>query len=537
MIGFRKTSISLGSLSINNSYIITKNEGAQMNDDKINELIVSQLHKYSNILEKHFHDIVDIEFVLENGELFILSSKPRKCSRIANVKVAMDMFCEGIITPFEVIKKIPYNDLAYLIDEMHLVDSNSLCKITSGIPAGIGSTAGISCSSYEEALNLIEQREPFIYCVFELAPHDIDIVVSTFCRGVITFRGGISSHAAVVCRALELPCVTNITDRDILEETISNHKALTIDGTDGTVYSGIGQFHKNNIYRPEIQMLYKLLRLMIKNNIVNNEITPHLWRLWDVFLGNRYNHSMTKKQFVERSSHKNISFQHPSQEEISKICTELTCVQDSHILIEDLIKYLINALSSKVPLGSHHLYLKPLLDPMKTISTDSFVNKDCKYSVYTQLTGIEFHHINRYIDYLIDIYSIKIYFSSSIEIEDEADEKALISHLNFLDYTNPKGESIIINTYHADRLAIYINNVLVSQRDLTTIYHLLRRRQYHFNWYKENNTSSREIRAYLESQNLASNLHLYGLCQQLHFVDNFRITKLGISYIGGQYEQ
>ena len=102
-----------------------------MNDDKIKELIVSQLHKYSNLLENHFHDIVDMEFVLENGELFILSANPRKCSRIANVKIAMDMFCEGIITPFEVIKKISYNDLACLMDEIHLVDSNSLCKITS----------------------------------------------------------------------------------------------------------------------------------------------------------------------------------------------------------------------------------------------------------------------------------------------------------------------------------------------------------------------------------------------------------------------
>lgn len=508
-----------------------------MNDDKINELIVSQLHKHSLILEKYFHDIVEMEFVLENGKLYILSASPSKCSRIAKVNIAVDMFCEGTITPFEIIKKIPYNDLAYLLDETHLVDSKSLSKITSGIPAGIGSAAAISCSSYGDALNLIEQQEPFIYCVFELAPYDIDILESRFCQGVIAFRGGISSHAAVVCRSLELPCITGIADQDVLMENISNHKALTIDGTDGTIYAGIGQLEKNNVHRPEIQMLYKLLRLMIKNNIVNSEITPPLWRLWDVFMGHRYNQSITKKQFVERSSHKNISFHHPSQEEISKICTDLTCVNNSHILIEDLIQYLINALSSNVPLGSHYLYLKPLLDPMKTITTDSFIKNDCKYSRYTQLTGIEFHHINRYIDYLIDIYSIKIYYLSSIETDYEIDKQPLISDLNFLDYTNPKGESIIINTYHADRLAIYINNILVSQNDLTIIYHFLRRRQYHFTWYEENNVSSREIRNYLESQNLTSNLHLYGLCQQLQFVDNFRITKLGISYIGGQYEQ
>lgn len=508
-----------------------------MNDEKTNELLVNQLHNCSDILERLFCDIVNMEFVIENGELFILSAHPGKCSRIAKVKVAMDMFCEGIITPFEVIKKIAYNDLAYLIDEEHLVNRQSLCKITSGIPAGIGSATGIGCSSHEEALSLINQGESFIYCVIELSPFDIEIVTSTFCRGVITIRGGFTSHAGVVCRGLGLPCIAGIGDQKTLAEIISNHNSLTIDGSDGTVYSGIGQFQQNNICRPEIQMLYKLLRLMIKNNIVNNEISPPLWRLWDVFLGHRYNQSKTIKRLVERSTDENISFHHPSIETISEIYTELCYIQDAHLLIEDLIRYLTNALSSSVPLGRHYLYMKPLVDPMKTITTDSVYKNDCKYSTYTQLTGVEFHHINRYIDYLIDIYSVKIYFLSRIEIEDDIDQEAFNSHFNFLDYTNPKGESIILNSFNTDRIALYVNDALVSQNDLPLVYHLLRRRQYHFNWYEENNVSSREIRNYLESKNLASNMHLYSLCHNLHFVDNFTITKLGNSYIGGEYEQ
>ena len=130
------------------------------------------------------------------------------------------------------------------------------------------------------------------------------------------------------------------------------------------------------------------------------------------------------------------------------------------------------------------------MDEIKYLETD-------RYTEYagTQLTGIEFFHINKFVDFLIDIYSIKIYFCTPFykyDIEDELGD--CFSPLNYLDYTNPNGESLIINTYKANEIAIYINDVFIPSDELPKVYHLLRRRKYYWSWYKDNITPELEHR-------------------------------------------
>ncbi len=169
------------------------------------------------------------------------------------------------------------------------------------------------------------------------------------------------------------------------------------------------------------------------------------------------------------------------------------------------------------------------MDEIKYLETD-------RYTEYagTQLTGIEFFHINKFVDFLIDIYSIKIYFCTPFykyDIEDELGD--CFSPLNYLDYTNPNGESLIINTYKANEIAIYINDVFIPSDELPKVYHLLRRRKYYWSWYKDNNISKRMIIDYLNRNGFQDNIKskLYYLCKEMHLIRNDKLTPVGVSLL------
>ena len=83
----------------------------------MNKSIFTELEHYGEILEKHFHDMMDVEFTVENGKLYILSARIGKRSKLANLKIVMSMFCEGKMSVEDVIKKIPYQQIEDLLDE------------------------------------------------------------------------------------------------------------------------------------------------------------------------------------------------------------------------------------------------------------------------------------------------------------------------------------------------------------------------------------------------------------------------------------
>ena len=87
----------------------------------MNKSIFTELEHYGEILEKHFHDMMDVEFTVENGKLYILSARIGKRSKLANLKIVMSMFCEGKMSVEDVIKKIPYQQIEDLLDEEKLV--------------------------------------------------------------------------------------------------------------------------------------------------------------------------------------------------------------------------------------------------------------------------------------------------------------------------------------------------------------------------------------------------------------------------------
>ena len=315
----------------------------------MNEHIIRKLKQYADILENHFHDMMDIEFTVENGEIYILSARAGRRTVLANLKIVVSLFCEGKMDVEDVIKKIPYQQIGEFLDNEIFVGANELKLLGQGMPACEGGIAAKVCFTAFEAERFISKKEKFIICQEELLPEIIEIICSKYCCAVITARGGMTSHAAVVCRGLGIPCVSGFGNLDEMKKQIQIFgDEITVDGNSGKIYSGIGKFEKSNSSLMEIKILYELLLVVIRNNIITGVTAPLVWRLWDtIVLNKRYGKDNTK-QLVLKKEISYISFVKPKKHEIESIYSKLQYVENGNIIIEDLTSFLFDEISAKV---------------------------------------------------------------------------------------------------------------------------------------------------------------------------------------------
>jgi len=506
----------------------------------MDKFITEELKKYVPILETHFHDMVDMEFTIEKGVFYVLSARIGKRTAIANIKIIISMFLEGKIDVNDLVLKLPYPQIEDLLNEYCLTNSNKLISLAKGLPASTGIGIGTVCFSQEEASHLIDKQENFIYCKYECERKDIEVISSSYCQGVMTLYGGMTSHAAIVCRGMKLACVTGIRlNFEELKKQLLLHKGkVTIDGSRGTIYGGIGEVYKRNCNLTEIKILYELLKTIIKYNIVNNKTAPNVWRLWDVVvLDKRYARENTTKRKIDKVNIQYRNFRQPSQNNINEIKQNLYNIENDDLIIRGFVEFMISVLSTQVSLGSHYLYMRPLLDPIKSIHFFDTKHQRHNDLAGYQLTGIEFFNINQFIDYFIDISSIKIYFETEFYYPDDHEEiQGEYFPINYLDYTNPKGESLIINAYNAAKALVYINEAVVPAEKLALVYHLVRRRTYHWSWYEENYVTRNEILHYLTSKSYLSREHtrMYYLCEEMNLINGTDLTFIGLSLLGGR---
>lgn len=210
--------------------------------EKIFPDIYTQLCEIAEKLEKHYRDMQDMEFTVEKRKLYMLQTRTGKRTANAGVKIAVDMVKEGIISKEEAIKRIPANSLQQLLHKQ--IKGNHVKPIAKGLPASPGAATGKICFSPDKAAE-IGDEEKIILVREETTPDDIHGVVKS--QGVLTARGGITSHAAVVSRGLGIPCVAGCESLKINEKEgfmevnkliLKEGYTITIDGTTGNVILG-----------------------------------------------------------------------------------------------------------------------------------------------------------------------------------------------------------------------------------------------------------------------------------------------------------
>jgi len=195
-------------------------------------------------LEAHFRDIQDIEFTVQDGKLFMLQTRSGKRSTQAALKIAVDMAEGGLITREEAVRNINAGQLDQLLHPMLDPDAEKTV-LAKGLPASPGAASGELVFDADEAVHLKAQGHTVILARIETSPEDVQGMHAAV--GILTTRGGMTSHAAVVARGMGRPCVVGASSVvvDLERETLSAggtllHKGdvVTIDGSTGQIIKG-----------------------------------------------------------------------------------------------------------------------------------------------------------------------------------------------------------------------------------------------------------------------------------------------------------
>ena len=193
-------------------------------------------------LEKNFRDAQDFEFTIEEGQLFLLQTRDAKRSAWARLKIAVDLVGEGLISPAEGLHRIEALDLTTLARRRIKGDSAEL--LGKGVPAGIGVATGAVAVTLDAARALVAQGKRVILVRAEIETQDIDGIA--IAEGVLTARGGRTSHAAVVARELGKVAIVGCDGLEFCGDgackvgnrRLDNGDLISLDGESGQIYAG-----------------------------------------------------------------------------------------------------------------------------------------------------------------------------------------------------------------------------------------------------------------------------------------------------------
>ncbi|HYK98957.1 MAG TPA: pyruvate, phosphate dikinase [Candidatus Acidoferrales bacterium] len=212
--------------------------------------VYEQFEKIAKRLEKHYRDAQDLEFTIERGKLYMLQTRSAKRTARAAVKIATDMVAEGAITKDEALKRVDPAQVEQLLlprfDEKAVEKARSAGRyLTKGLNASPGAATGRAVFDADRAVELKGAKQLVVLVRPETSPDDFHGMVAA--TGILTARGGSTSHAAVVARGLGLPCVSGAAalDIDLAKremrvggKVVREGDEISIDGTTGEVFAG-----------------------------------------------------------------------------------------------------------------------------------------------------------------------------------------------------------------------------------------------------------------------------------------------------------
>ncbi|MBI2865917.1 MAG: pyruvate, phosphate dikinase [Chloroflexi bacterium] len=206
--------------------------------------LYAQLEGVARLLEGHFRDMQDVEFTIESGRLYVLQTRSGKRSGKAAVKVAVDMASEGTLSREEAVLRVTPEDIRDLLHR-RIEAPEKYQPIAQGLGAAPGAATGVVVFHPLEAVAVMRRNERVILVRPETSPDDIQGIAAA--AGVLTSRGGLTSHAAIVTRAMGRPCICGAEEIKIdlndgyfeaRRSRVRRGEIITIDGNTGYVYLG-----------------------------------------------------------------------------------------------------------------------------------------------------------------------------------------------------------------------------------------------------------------------------------------------------------
>ncbi len=214
---------------------------------KVNPKVYEQLCDIRKILEKHYHDMQDMEFTIQEGKLYMLQTRSGKRTIFSWLRSQVEMVEEGLIDKRTAVSRVPageFNKLFAPILDQNEIKKAGIKPLTIGLNASPGGACGQVVFSAEDAESWAKQGKEVILVRTETSPEDIGGMAVS--KGVVTCRGGMTSHAAVVARGMGCPCVSgageivvNFASKsfEVNGQTIKEGDYISIDGFSGCVYN------------------------------------------------------------------------------------------------------------------------------------------------------------------------------------------------------------------------------------------------------------------------------------------------------------
>jgi len=216
---------------------------------KWNPAVYNQLLESTTMLEKHYRDIQDFEYTVQDGKLYMLQTRNGKRTGPAAVRIAVEMVQEGLIDKKEAILRVDPQQLDQLLHPvLDPASKKTLTKLAVGLPASPGAAVGTIVFTADDAV-IAAAKSPVILVRKETVPDDIHGM--EVAKGIVTSRGGMTSHAAVVCRGMGTPCVAGAEAVDVNEHkktvtvtvggktvVLKEGDWVSLDGSTGEVFAG-----------------------------------------------------------------------------------------------------------------------------------------------------------------------------------------------------------------------------------------------------------------------------------------------------------
>ncbi len=241
-----------------------------------------ELHKIQRSLEKHYHDMLDIEFTIQEGTLYMLQCRVGKRNGPAAVKMAIEMFKEKLITKEEAVMRVQPAQLDELLHP--IIDPKAEAQVTTiakGLPAGPGGAAGQVVFTANDAVAWAKEGKKVILVREETNPEDIEGMRAA--QAILTARGGMTSHAALVARGWGKCCIVGAGSIKVSVEdktfTVGNVVVkegdwVTLNGSKGNVYLGELNMIKAAEENPDFQAFMKICDQVRKLKVRTNADTP-----------------------------------------------------------------------------------------------------------------------------------------------------------------------------------------------------------------------------------------------------------------------
>lgn len=257
--------------------------------EKLMPKLYKELFSYQKRLEQHYKDMQDIEFTIEKGKLYMLQCRVGKRNGIAAVRMATDMYKEKLIDSKTAIMRVGPNQLVELLLPMLDPKVELLTKsIAKGLPAGPGGAKGRVVFSSDDAVEWAHRGEKVVLVREETSPEDVDGMHKS--QAILTTKGGMTSHAALVARGWGKCCIVGCGDIEIHADTKTFHGKngviikegdwISLNGTKGLVYEGSLplvdiDIEKNKSYKELMELVDKVKVMGVRTNAETPEDAKH----------------------------------------------------------------------------------------------------------------------------------------------------------------------------------------------------------------------------------------------------------------------